>query len=328
MAFAKKTVSKNDELFNINGLSIKKEAVYKIQNRPDPNAPAKDYENRTAKIPSTNVGNTFDAPFEVTNANTGSGVWNTGLYEMSPCYKGEDPKIVSEKIKNIKINVIEPFEKLKGKVGILEHYNDEFWNDYRVEVWDGKYLNTANPEHLLELCIAMVAGELAPEGDQGNPRYNQADFIVVDKAKERNLKQKKAVSNIDAIGNFYVLLSENAQKLKAILRYIGVANMTDTIDSVTIKTMFNTWLDSSPKNADTFGRILEKCESNKSFEESVYLYSTLKKAMEKGKINKNSIGDYTYNGIPLGKDLKIVSENLIINSELSDVKAQILEEQQ
>jgi len=314
-----KTVNKADELFNVNGLSIKKDAVYKIENRLDLKAPSGYQKERSTKLPSADTGNTIYCPFD-------NGVWDTGLYAFSPCYRGEsDSTATTEKLKMLQEYVVKPYERKTGIEGILEQKNDTFWNDYKVELWAGKYFNTSEPDDMLQLYLAMMAGELAPENDGGNPKYNQADFVIIDKAKERTLKTRKAVTNIDAIISFGALLSENPQKLSNILRYVGVANITDKIDGTTMKTMFHTWIERDERNAEIFGELIDKCE-DKKFEEMVYLHSTLKKTAESGKLSKNSIGDYVYNGVSLGKDLKAVAKNLVQNSELSDTKAQIIEE--
>jgi len=314
----KKPINKSEELFNVNGLSIKKNAVYKIENRFDPTAPSGFQKEGATKLPSTSVGNTVYCPYT-------ENVWDTGLYEFSPCYRGETQAIVTEKLKMLQEHVIKPFEKKMGKSGILTQDNEDFWNDYKVEIWAGRYLNTGEPEDMLQLYLAMMAGEICPENDKGNPRYNAAAYVVVDKAKERTTKQKKAVSTIDAIGQFYVLLSENPQKLINILKYIGVANISDKVESDTIKTMFNMWLDRDVRNPEIFIELVES-SNDKGFEEVIYLHSTIKKMSEAGKISKNSVGDYVYNGIPLGKDLKTVAKSLVQSPDLLDVKVQICEE--
>lgn len=321
-----KKVNKTEELFNVNGLSIKKNAIYKVENRFDASAPSGFQNERTTKLPSSDIGNTIGCPFTVANQATGEGRYNTGLYEGSACYKQEDPKRVTEKLKMIKDYIIDPFEKLKGQLGILSQSNEKFWDDYRVELYDGRYFNTADPEDILQLFIAMLAGELAPENDQGNPKYKHADFVIVDKAKERTNRTRKAVTVIDAMGRFFILLSENPQKLFAVLKYVGIANVTDKADSDTVKTMFYAWLDQNDRNSEAFDKILTDCE-DKTFEEVVYLHATLKKVTETGKgLQKNSVGDYMYNGVPLGKDLKSVARNLVQTLELGDIKAQMLEE--
>jgi len=313
-----KSVNKADELFNINGLSIKKDAVYKIENRLDLKAPSGFREHRSTKLPSTSVGNTVYCPFT-------NNVWDTGLYAYSPCYRGEaNSAIVQAKIKALEEYIVKPYEKLSGKVDILSQNNEDFWLDYKVELWAGKYFNTAEPEDMLQLYLAMMGGELAPEGDDGNPKYSQADFTIVDKAKEQSAKQRNAVTNIDAIGQFFVLLSENPQKLINVLKYIGIANLTDKADSNTMKTLFYTWIDRDTRNPEIFAKVIEDSEV-KEFEEVLYVHATIKKLAESGKLPKNSVGDYTYTGIPLGKDLKSVAKNLVQNPEISDIKAQILE---
>lgn len=321
-----KKQNRDGEMFNVNGLSVKESAVYKIENRYDPTAPTGFQRHNATKLPSSDVGNSVQIPFVVTNKATGDGIWDTGFFEKSPCYAGMPPAAVKERVKALRTHIVEPYEKLKGKEGLLEHSNDEFWSSFTVDLWAGRYLSTDDPIHLLDLYAAMQAGELAVESDQGNPRYNQADFIIIDKVKERSAKQSRAVASVTASGRFFALLQENPQKLLVMLRYVGVTNVTNKIDSDVLMTLFTQWLDMGDKNAENFVKLLDECE-NKSFEEAVYMYTTLKNMFERGRaITKNTMGDYVYNGHPLGKDLKHVAKNLVMSPDLSEIKAQILEE--
>lgn len=317
-----KKINKTDELFNINGISIKKDAQYKIQNRFDASAPSGFQKEKTTKIPSADIGNTIQCPYVGTAT---AGVYDTGFYEHSPCYKNEDKVRVKEKLKALQTYVIEPYEAFKGQEGLLGQKNIEFWDGLMIDIYADRMFNTADPEDMLQLYIAMQAGELCPESAQGNPKYKQADYVIIDKAKEKTVKQRKSVSNITAIGRFFALLSENPQRLLHLLRYVGVANVTEKTDSTTFMTLFQTWLDNADRNAEIFEELLDKAE-DPAFEEILYMFSTIKSLVDKRKISKSAGGDYTYTGIPLGKDLKIVAQNLILNGELADVKAQILEE--
>lgn len=320
-----KKQSREGELFNVNGLSVKEKAIYKIENRYDANAPSGFRAHNSTKLPSTNVGNSVQIPFVITNRATNDGIWDTGFFEKSPCYAGEDSTRVKERVKALNTYVVNPFEKLKGIPGILEHSNDDFWSSYTVELWAGRYFNTDDPMDLLDLYAAMHSGELAPESDQGNPKYKQADYIIIDKVKERSAKKHKAVSNATAIGKFYALVNENPKKLLMLLKYVGISNLASKADDETLITLFMQWLDRGEKNAEIFLNLLDECE-NKQFEEVIYLYSTLRTLFEKGKgITKNTMGDYVYNGQALGKDLKHVARNLVASPDLSDIKAQILE---
>jgi len=269
-------------------------------------------------LPSASIGNTIQCPYD--------NGWDTGLYAYSPCYRGEsNSAAVTEKIKVLTEYVVKPFEKAKGETDILKQNNDSFWDSYMVELWAGKYFHTNNPEDMLQLYIAMMAGELAPEGDDGNPKYDQAAFVIVDKEKEQSLTKRAATTNIDAIGQFFMLLSENPQKLKNALKYVGVANLTEKADDATMKTLFYTWIGRDTRNAEIFAKIIEDAE-NKQFDEVLSVHAAIKDLAIRGKLNKNSVGDYTYNGVPLGKDLKTVAKRLVQDHEISDIKALILEE--
>lgn len=321
-----KKVNKADELFNINGLSIKKGASYKVANKFDGNAPSGFQKERTTKLPSVDVANTIQLPFVVSNRATGEGVFDTGLHKYSPCYKGLDEKLVSEKIKMLEKYLVKPYEEAKGIEGKLSQSNEDFWNNHLVNLWSGRYFNPEDPEDMLDLYISMMAGELCPEGQEGNPKYANADFVIIDKIKERSVKQRKAKSTVSAIGQFYILLKENPQKLIHILRYIGISNVTDKAEEDALTAWFTQWLDTHDRNMEIFENLLEKCEEE-TFEEVVFLHSKLKRIVETKKgIAKNSVGDYVYNGHALGKDLKHVAQNLVSSPDLAEIKAQILEE--
>lgn len=325
MAIAKKKTLIDDNLFEINGLSIKRNATYKIENKYDANAPSGFQKERSTKIPSIDTGNTIQCPFSATD-NKGGGVWNTGFYVTSACYSGLDKKVVAEKVSALQEFVVKPYEEHIGQEGQLHHNNDEFWNNYLIELWSGRYLNTSDPKEMLDLYIALMSNEVAVSGvDEGNPKFSRADFIIVDKNKERSNKQKTAIASISAVGEFYTLLNANPQKLNAILRYLGIIGASEKVDQSALMIQFQQWTEVKIQNSEEFVKLIKSMEDN-AVSEAVYLYSKLKSAELKRFISKDSIGDYVYKGIPLGKDLKVIARNLINDPELTEIKAQILEQ--
>lgn len=146
-------MSDSKVLITVNNLDIKSNSIYKIENKPDMNAPSGYREMGTTKLPSEGIGNSVPCRFVVNDHNTGKGVYDTGLYIGSPCFKGKGEKEQERVVADLREHIVKPYEALHG-MAILDHKNLSFWDNFSVDLWEGRFFNTSNVEDLLDLYIA------------------------------------------------------------------------------------------------------------------------------------------------------------------------------
>ncbi|MCA9748206.1 MAG: hypothetical protein KC414_03820 [Romboutsia sp.] len=312
------------EIVNVNGLKIKDGSIYKITNKVDNNAPSGFVKEGTTKLPSLGIGNTVPCRFVVTNKAKNTGVFDTGLYEESPCYSTMKTEEVREIVAKLKKNIVEPYEKKYGK-GILDHKNEEFWGDFGINLFAGRFFVTDKVDDLLELYIATLGYELTPKQLVGNPQFKESQYCIEDKEEVKSIKDERAENMMSAIANFGILLGTNIKKLESILKYVKFVGVNTKVDLTTLKSAFYEWLNKSENNVKTFQAAYELVE-NPDTSEIIDIYILVNNLAKKG-VLKIANGEYNYNGVKLGADLKTVAQNLSTKKGLEEIKIELLEKE-
>lgn len=315
---------KKELVFEANGFQIKTNSLYKIVGKPDANAPSGFVTEGVTKLPSDGVGNSVPCRFHITNTQTGTGVWDTGLHEASPCYHDKDVEEVKNIVKRLRTHIVNPYKRVNGKSRDLDHNDDEFWLNYSVNLFEKRVFNTSKVDDLLDLFIAVNNYSLCPKGKEGDPRYSDADYCIVDIEKATDYKKQKASDKMNAVKNFAKMEAKNRMLLINILAYNNL-KVSTSIDEETLNFTFQEWLEKDSQNSTVFNESIERVGSEPKFEEKVNLYTklnTLYKA-ERG-VTRKSNGKYYYNDIELGGDLKNAAETLLIDTELSEIKQEII----
>lgn len=314
-------MSKKEELIRVNGLVIKTNSVYKIIHKPDSNAPDGFIKEGATKLPSVGIGNTIPCKFVITNKNTGAGIYDTGLYEESPCYAGRNKDEVKALVRLLKEHIVEPYERKNGRA-ILDHKNLEFWDNFGVDLWEGRHFSTEKIDDLLDLYIAMHTYELTPKGQEGNPKYSESQYCVEDKEKVQSIKSERANLVVSCIGNFTVL-SKNKKVLLNALRYLDLIGISDKIDESSLNSLFYEWLNKSEENPKKFETVYNMIQNEKT-SDVVNLYAILSKLVTKNVIRRIA-GDYYYEDKLLGSDLKTSAKNLNKKKDLEEIKIKLIE---
>lgn len=318
----KKAVDKN-VLVNVNGLEIRVNSIYKITSKPDAEAPSGFVEEGTTKLPSVGIGNTVPCRFVVQNKSTGDGVYDTGFYVQSPCYAGKTDAEKKSLVAQLKKSIVKPYEEKYGKPGVLDNSNTEFWDSFGVDLVTGRVFSTENVEDLLGLYVAMRGFELTPKKDVGNPKFNESQFCIEDKAVVKSVETERALEMMESISNMTSILKANKSKLTNIFKYLGLLSIAEDVDVATLNTIGYQWLHSKVDNPKKFLKVFALTQ-NEATEEVVDLYVVLSKLSTRGVIEKIS-GSYYYGGEFLGADLKTSTNNLNSNAELEEIKVEILE---
>ena len=321
-------MSKNKEVIvEVNGLKIRKDSVYQVDNKLDNNAPTGYIKEGATKLPSLGIFNGIQVRY-VKRSGSDKGVYDTGLYEESPCYAGKDKEEVKKLVSKLRKVIVEPYERKYGK-GILDNDNEDFWNNYIVKLEAGRPFVTSNVDDLLDLYIAMLTYELTPKGKvneggkEGHPKFKDSQFTVVDKSLSRSYEQETNAKQVDAIINFGILLKTDRSLLLNILRYIGMIDVNQDYDDETLKSSFQQWLKTYNDNTDRFLRAYKLADTEEGKEE-LNFYSVVAKLAQKGVI-KYTNNSYYYNGVELGASLKAVAKRIANSKEYEPLKIELLE---
>lgn len=310
------------ESFEVNGLLLKPNTLYRVVSKPDNNAYEGLKQYGSTKLPQLGMSNFIQCPYS-----SESGTYDTGFYTQSPCYKGLSQSIREKNVDILNELIIQPFEKVYG-FGILDNKNESFWSELDVELYESRLFNTSDVKDFLELYIAMRGYELVPRKKLGDPRFMNAQFIIEDKDVTTKMKNERKQNYMEALQNFFVTLSSEKHKLIAILKYAnmnGAVHLDNDTNDATINALFKDWVDSDTKNVDNFLRI-SGLASKKAGMEEITMYSLLLELQSKKKVYR--VGDeYVYEEVPLGADLKTAAKNLVSKRALKDIKQSILNQE-
>ena len=310
-----------DTLFKINDFEVKKDSIYVVKDKRDMDAPSGFIKAGVSKLPSKGVGDTFQVRF-ISRDGGRTGTWDTGFYEFSHCYKAQDKDSVKPLITSLKKNVLEPFRKAIGDPLAFEQENEKFFLKQRFSIFSGKVFNTSDPVDTMELYFGLLTNQLTPKGQEGNTKFNDSSYVVVDINKDVKVKDERALEKFKAVGSFTNLLSSDKERLLAMLSYAGI-NPSKSVDDVTLISMFNDYLDQGQDDRIImFNALVTETETEKGLEK-VFIYKQLRSLIATGKVTKTS-GLYYYDGNEIGPDLKQASESIVKNSKFAGIKKEIM----
>ena len=304
---------------------LKTNSIYKLIDKFDSSAPSGFIKENTTKLPSEGVGETIQANYVVDPVNPTEGLWDTGFYEYSPCYKHQDKDEIKIIVDRLDKYVVQGYKKIHSRTHDLGHEDDSFWSNKNIYLYTGRAFNTGNPNDLLDVYIALQTYSICPEGSEGDPRYAEAAYVIVDYDKNTQFSKIKASQEMDAIMNFGFLLTKNIQKLYNILYYEGL-NVSSKMDEATLKYTFKEYLKLGPKNAENFNKLVEQVNEGDKVEEKIFIYRIIKqKYLDGTGITKRSNGKYYFKDMEIGADLKGAAGNIVFLDKFKEIKVHLLE---
>lgn len=304
------------DIIKVNDFEIEVGAIYKVINRPDKSAPEAFQEKGSTKLPSVEVANYRGVNF--VSDELGNGVYDTGLYEDSPCYALLDRDEVKLRVNALKKYVVEPYERFMGKEGLLNHNNLEFWDNFSYKLGVDRAFKTSQASDLLDLVQAVLSYQLVPKNEKGNPRYGAAQYMVEDVTKYKGHKEEINNNFMEAVLSFGKLLENNRVTAIRALEYIGFNTISEDIENSSLNSMVYSWLMNDDGNAVKLLRIYEKALTSDGSDE-IALFHILNKKVRTGQVS-NISGEYYYGEIPLGVDLKEAASRLMKDKELLEVR--------
>lgn len=316
---------KKELLFEVAGVQIFKGDIYICKHKEDLSAPSGLVEKGTTKLPSDGADNSFPCSYHAFSET--EGVWDTGFHEFSPCYAQESEEVVKRKIAFLQKNLVEPYERARGKQGLLNHTNDDFWERKMFKISADKVFNTRSPEDLLALYFGLMTRELTPKGQEGDSRYGDSAYVLMDKTKSMKKKDERSDKLFEAIGVFEVLLKTDKKRLFDILSYLKIT-VSEDIATGALRSMIKEHFDQvTSKNVDVFMMVVEESETDEG-RDKIALFIKLNEALKRGNtVTTNPNGVLYYGDTEIGPDLRAAAHNIAKTEELKEIKNKLLLEE-
>lgn len=309
-------------LFTINGFEVRENSTYIVKDKKDFDGPSGFAKEGITKVPGPGVGDTFQCRYP-REPGTDIGVWDTGFYPHSPCYRNQDAEIVDKEIANLMTNLVEPYRRFTGKPTALSQEDEAFWNAQKFHVHSKKVLNTSSPVQLLELYFALRTYQVAPKGKERDFKYKEAAYIIVDQSKDVNTKNEQTTELFKTIGMFTTMMSTQKRILILILNYMGMA-VSEEVEDGTLIGMFNEYLMQVPERASQFMQLAKEANTEDG-QAKFDIYKKLKiLAGRGGKVTKTPSGVFFYEDQEIGPDLKSAAESISKDSQMGEIRKEIL----
>lgn len=315
MATAKKSTVVPSTL-QVKDISIEKGNIYQVSPKYDGSAPDGFKEHRTTKYLAEYGMNIEAVPFD-----KDMGVWDTGLYEESPCYAGMPADEVKRLVNTARQNIVEPLEKTLGKGKLDYKADNDYWLDYGVKLHRGRIFNTERPDHLLELFQVALHGKVSPKGQDSNPNYRYAQFSIENKEQAKTVQQENDSLDIQAAGMFYSLLNGDTELLSLVMNYVGIPIPGGKeMDKQLASSAFKMYVDDKKnayQNKKNFISAVELGSEKNGYQELSF-YQKVQKLVRTKKITKER-EMYVIGEEQLGTNLKEVAKTIAKNPKLQEL---------
>lgn len=317
----KKNVKK-ELLFTVDGFEVYSNSSYLIADKKDGDAPSGFVEAGVSKLPSDGVGDSFQIPAREVAPNVWK--WDTGFYEYSPCYA--DTPVAEQKtiIKNLNKNLVEPYRQFMGDPELFKNSKDEDYSGLLFNARSGKKYYTENPNDRMELYFAILSATVTPPGKEGDSKYRRSFFMIYDTTVQLKQKDENNLSFFKAAGMFSNLFTQDRSRLLAILSWVGMSKVAESVDEGTLTTMFHDFTKSRPDVVTRFLDAVAESE-NDAYKAKIIIFRNLKeRATKTSKFQKSATGIFHYNGIEVGPDLQAAADNISKNPELGEIRNEVL----
>lgn len=298
----------------INDFEIKLNTIYQVMPKYDGSAPDGWRKERTTKALAPWGKNIEAIPFH-----EGKKVWDTGLYKDSPIFTHKKEEEVNEIVAFVQEHIVEKLEKSFYEKGTLDHKDkkESYWDNYGIELYNGRIFNTDDPKQLLDLYLSVLHGKICPKGKaESSPYFPFAQFTVENKERSKTVRQENELITTKAIGLFYSLLNSNKEKLRLVMNYVGVKVPEKASDGI-FTTSFTSYIehkDDSRLNKERFIEAVEMSNDPDKYQE-LYFYKVIQDLFRKKVITKER--EYVvFEGTKLGTSYKEAAKKIASDKNL------------
>jgi len=170
------------------------------------------------------MGTGFSNSYPLCPTNKQTGRHETGLNKYSSEFIGEGEGKVKKSLEERKELV-----QLLNELVEASEYNTEkeYLQSRFFEAKHEKTIDTANMNDYLDLWLVMQGYNIVPESRIGNPRYNNARYVLVDFEQKESIKEKRAKQKFEVNDWLFQTLKENKNKAVEYLRYADLLGLND-----------------------------------------------------------------------------------------------------
>lgn len=309
-------------LATVGDMKIYSDSIYVITGKMDEEAPSGYQERSISKTPFPGNKTVSCCAWD-----KGLKVYDTGFFMNSACYRGytetERRSEMDMRIKNIR----EPFEESTGED--LDQRNFDFWDTYRIDLYDGRLFYTNDVRDLFELYIAVLSRSLTPKESDGDPMYVESYYCVEDKTTAVDIKKQRQIDKANILYKFMSMLNGKGaekQKIYDLLIYLDIIKSSE-LDPSMVQYIFSDWIDKKVTNVDEFkdasGRFL-KDDDDEEGPQIIKFHRMIKEMIEGLVVSVNADGLYL-NGMNIGADARSAAMDIVSNKNMLETKAQVLE---
>jgi hypothetical protein len=232
-------------------------------------------------------------------------LYDTGFIKNSECLKEYSPAELSELIP---LYIKEPYEQINN-VDLSASKDNEFYKDYRYELFVNKEFDTEDETDLFDLFNAILQGYVCLK-DERNPFYrDRAQFVISNPTEFKNKEKDKVKQRMFTFEKLS-LMCEDREKLDLVLEYIGKDNPSK-IDSADLKMTYYKAINDEQTGMDFVERFTDaskKYETDQGKREMEY-FAAVSRLHKAHKIKKDKRGFYTANGETfLGNTMQSVAQ--------------------
>lgn len=300
------------------------ETLYQVVGKLDADAPDGFKEHETTKVIDPQTGsNTINLAVWDEDRKQ----YDTGLTEYSAQLRRTFPDASERKevLKVLEKYIVVPVENQLGE-GTLSPRNTDFWDAQMVTITRDVVFSNKEPLEMLALYSLILLGNLAPKEQEDSPKFrNKAQFCVENKAMVLDLKHKKAVLEVEAIGLFHAKLSNNRDELITILDWLKVIT-TKVVDDSILSTTFLKWLkdkDDKYQNPKIFSDACKYFDTPAGKTE-LEMYYQVRELSRRG-IIKYVFGRYEIEGEQLGTTIQEAAKTIKGNRVLAEMVLEKME---
>ncbi len=310
----------SDILFTIHGFNVRANTLYQVTEKIDTAAPEGYKSFKTSKILHPDISNS--EPGAVFDRELG--VWDTGLYENSKALTNAVPSSDERSVfvKNIKKVIVTPLQNLKGKDYLSNTIDtktqNEFWDNYRVNIFKDKIFNSSKPEELLQLYLSILHKRVTPKPLESHPDFKNCQYCVIDKEDSVDRKLETEMGQMKAQGTFYNLLQSKKEDLLLILDYLRLSVSKGTEDKVLVS-VFNNWLKDKTDGFQNYTMFLKTYDmlSTDDGEKELYYYSKIKELIKTGVV-KQKKNEIWFEDEYIASDIKAAAKNIFLTKDLEE----------
>ncbi len=272
---------------------VAKDRIYRIVEKVDDSTPGALREINRYKM----VSYTAEPARCLFVGNPETGRYDTGFDENSSEFRGKSKTEITKILKERK-NLIDWYEsKLANYIKTNPNLTEKDFlasEHCGIDLSHNSIIDTADMDKYFKLYLAYRGGQITPNCDGSNPRYNGSLYAIVDTTKTTNDQTSTSEKKLEVMTWFGNMYAKDSDKLKQYLQYVGALRRGQSATKGVMLSLLERWV-SDVRNLDY---ILETIK-NTDYEE-VLIKNRISDFIKRRKIIKEE-GTFYFEGEKLGR---------------------------